>query len=174
MNKISPKTYIFTIVYICLIPLINWSFAVVPTIPLPDGGNWPPLAIITGLVLVVRDFAQREIGHRIWIALLIASILSFLTSSPNIAIASTLAFVVSEIIDWALFTYAKKPLSVRVLLSSIFSAPIDTILFWYLASLTVKGAFQPLTIITAIVSKLIGAYIVYLIIKKRESKNAIT
>lgn len=163
----------FTLIYIALIPFINWSYGAIPLVPMPDGGFWPPMSIIAGLVLVVRDFAQREIGHGIWLALIIAGVLSFVTSSPNIAIASTCAFLISETIDWALFTFSKKPLSYRVMLSSLISAPIDTTLFWYLASLTQKGVFQPFTIATAIISKLIGAYIVYLLIKRREAKSAL-
>lgn len=168
--KANFKFPIATLVYIALIPFINWSYGAIPTVPMPDGGAWPPMSIVAGLVLVVRDFAQREVKHYIWGALIIASILSFRTSYPAIAIASTVAFIISETIDWALFTFSKKPLSYRVLLSSIISTPIDTVAFWYLASLSQKGVFQPLTIITAILSKLLGAYIVYLLLKRREAK----
>lgn len=171
LNKIITFKAPATLLYIFLIPFINWSYAHVPNVPLPDGGAWPPLAIITGLILVVRDFAQREIKHYIWLALIIAAILSFVTSSPIVATASTVAFVISEIADWALFTFSKRPLSERVLISSLLSAPIDTILFWYLVSQEHQGVFQPLTIATAIISKLLGAYIVYRIIKKREQKK---
>lgn len=171
LSKILQLKAPFTLIYVAMIPFINWSYGAIPLVPMPDGGFWPPMSIIAGLVLVVRDFAQREIGHSIWFALIIAGILSFLTSSPNIAIASTLAFLISETIDWALFTFSKRPLSQRVLISSLISAPIDTTMFWYLASLTQKGVFQPLTIATAILSKLLGAYIVYLMIKRREAQT---
>jgi uncharacterized PurR-regulated membrane protein YhhQ (DUF165 family) len=162
----------FWLLYITLIPFINWSFSVVPSLPMPDGGFWPPVAIITGLVLVVRDFAQREVGHFIWVGLVIATGLSFLTSPANIALASAAAFVISETVDWALFTFSKRPLSERVMISSLLSAPLDTAAFWYLASLSEKGVFHPLTLISAIISKLVGAYIVYLLLKRREAKLA--
>src|SRR5262245_66697247 len=54
----------WTALYVGLMPFINWSFAAVPTTPIPEwlgGGAFQPLAIVTGFVLVVRDFAQREI-----------------------------------------------------------------------------------------------------------------
>lgn len=175
-NELISKILTFktpaTLIYIILIPLINWSYAHVPNIPLPDGGAWPPLAIVTGLILVVRDFAQREIKHYIWLALFIAALLSFITSSKIVATASTIAFVLSEIVDWALFTFSKRPLSQRILISSLLSAPVDTILFWYLVSQEHQGVFQPLTLITAILSKLLGAYIVYLIVKKKEKSKS--
>lgn len=158
--------------YVALIPFVNWSFSVVPSIPMPDGGQFPPVAIITGLILVVRDFAQREIGHNIFWALAVAVGLSFVTSYPPIALASAAAFLVSELVDWALYTFSKRPLSERVLLSSALAAPLDTSLFWYLASFSVAGAFTPLTLITAAVSKLLGAYVVYLFLKRREVKTA--
>ena len=84
----APWTYL----YIVLIPFINWCWAAVPTVPLPDHGEWTPMAVVTGLVLVVRDFAQREIGHWIFIPLVIAIAASFYTSPSNIALASAVAW----------------------------------------------------------------------------------
>jgi len=171
LTKILRLKAPFWLIYIALIPLINWSFSVVPSVPMPDGGFWPPVAIITGLILVVRDFAQREVGHYIWVGLLIATGLSFATSPATIALASASAFVISETVDWLLFTFSKRPLSERVMLSSLLSAPLDTAAFWYLASLSEPGVFHPLTLLSAIVSKLLGAYIVYLLLKRREAKS---
>lgn len=156
LRKIITLKAPFTLLYVALIPFINWSYGVLPSISLPDGGAWPPVAIVTGLVLVVRDFAQREVGHGIWAALIVAAALSFVTSWPVIALASTVAFVISETVDWALFTFSKRPLSQRVMISSLASAPLDTTAFWYLASLVQPGVFQPLTILTAVISKLFG------------------
>lgn len=159
----------FTFLYMALIPLVNWSFAHVPTVPMPDGGAWSPMAVVTGLVLVVRDFAQREIGHWIFVPLLIGIALSFAMAPPQIALASAAAFGVSELTDWAIFTFTKRPLSQRVLLSSGISAPLDSAVFWFLASLAVAGVFTWSTVLTAIASKLAGCYVVYLLLKRREN-----
>lgn len=156
--------------YVVLVPLVNWSFSVVPSISMPDGGSWPPVAIVTGFILVARDFAQREAGHYIFVGLGIGVLVSFFMAPATIAIASAAAFAVSELVDWALYTFSKRPLSERVLLSSIIAAPLDTTLFWYLASLSVEGVFTPLTLITAAVSKLLGAFVVFLMLKHREKK----
>ena len=158
--------------YILLVPLVNWSFSVVPNIPLPDGGAWPPVAILTGFILVVRDFAQKEAGHYIFGGLLIGVLISFFMAPAAIAIASAAAFLISEVVDWLIYTFVKRPLSERVMISSIVAAPLDTGLFWYLASLSIKGVFQPLTLVTAGLSKLVGAYIVYLMLKRKESQQA--
>ncbi|GGZ19809.1 VUT family protein [Asticcacaulis endophyticus] len=168
----TPWTYF----YVFLIPFVNWSFAHVPSIPMPDGGAWPPLAIVTGFILVARDFAQREVGHHIFVAVFIGMAVSFLMAPPAIAIASAAAFLVSEVVDWAIYTFSKRPLSERVLISSVVAAPLDTTLFWGLASLSAEasGTFTPLTLVTAAASKLVGAYVVYLLLKQREKKAAVT
>lgn len=157
-------------VYVALVPFVNWSFAHVPTVPMPDGGAWSPLAIVTGLILVVRDFAQREVGHAIFIPLMLGIAISFAMAPPAIALASAAAFAISETVDWAVYTLSKKPLSQRVMLSSLIGAPIDSAAFWLLASLSVPGVFTWSTVLTAIVSKWLGAYIVYLALRRRESR----
>lgn len=137
-----------------------------PTVGMPDGGAWSPMAIVTGLVLVVRDFAQREIGHAIFIPLFIGIAISFVMAPPEIALASAAAFGISETVDWFVYTISKRPLSQRVLLSSGVSAPLDSAVFWALASLAVPGVFTWSTVITAIASKLLGTYVVYVILKR--------
>src|SRR5690606_35583368 len=83
--------YRWTALYVGLMPFINWSFAAVPTAAIPDwfgGGQFQPLAIVTGLVLVVRDFAQREMKHWVWAAMIIGLLLSTLTSWITVVVAS--------------------------------------------------------------------------------------
>ncbi len=161
--------------YVGLMPFINWSFAAVPTTPIPDwlgGGQFQPLAIVTGFVLVVRDFAQREIGHWIWGAMLVGLALSSLTSWIQVVVASGLAFVVSETVDWAVYTFSHRPFSQRIMLSSTLSAPLDQVVFIGLASLVVPGIFAWGTVLTGILSKLLGAAIVSQIIAAQERRKA--
>lgn len=161
----------FTALYVALMPLINWAFAGIPTIPLPEmlgGGDWHPFTIVTGLVLVARDFAQREIKHWIFGAMIIGLGLSTLTAWPVIVVASGVAFLISETADWAVYTFTKRPLSQRILISSLIGAPIDQVVFLWLASQVVPGLFAWGSIVTGIVSKLIGAYIISRIVAHRE------
>jgi uncharacterized PurR-regulated membrane protein YhhQ (DUF165 family) len=156
-------------------PVINWAFAGIQTIPIPEdfgGGSWHPFTAITGLVLVVRDFAQREIKHWIFGAMIVGLALSTLTAWPVIVVASGVAFMVSETADWAVYTFSNRPLSQRILLSSCISAPVDQVLFIWLASFVVPGIFAWGTILTGIISKLIGAYIVSRIVAAQERKAA--
>ncbi|MDX2275245.1 MAG: hypothetical protein NW206_07310 [Hyphomonadaceae bacterium] len=163
----------WTALYVGLMPFINWSFAAVPTWAIPEqlgGGQLQPLAIVTGLVLVVRDFAQREMKHWIFGAMIVGLALSTLTSWIVIVFASGAAFLISETVDWAVYTFTDKPLSQRVMLSSLFSAPLDQVVFIWLASMVVPGIFAWGTVLTGIVSKLIGAYVVSRVLAAQERR----
>lgn len=162
-------------VYVGLMPFINWSFAAVPTADIPawlGGGQFQPLAVVTGLVLVVRDFAQRELKHWVWGAMIVGLLLSTLTSWITVVVASGLAFLVSETVDWAVYTFSNRPLSQRIMVSSLASAPIDQVVFIGLASLVVPGIFAWGTILTGIASKLAGAWVVSKIVAAQERRNA--
>lgn len=164
----------WTAAYVGLMPLINWSFSAVPTFPIPHalgGGAFQPLAIVTGFVLVVRDFAQNEVKHWIFAAMAAGLLLSTLTSWIQVVVASGAAFMISETVDWAVYTFVKRPLSQRVLLSSVFSAPLDQIVFIFLASFVVPGIFAFGTVITGIASKLIGAFVVSQIMAAHERRT---
>lgn len=164
----------FTALYVGLMPLINWAFAGIPTIPLPEmlgGGDWHPFTIVTGLVLVARDFAQREIKHWIFGAMIIGLGLSTLTAWPVIVVASGVAFLISETADWAVYTFTKRPLSQRIMISSLIGAPLDQVVFLWLASQVVDGLFAWGSIVTGIVSKLVGAWIVSRIVARQERRS---
>lgn len=163
----------WTLVYIALIPTINTLFLYVPTLPLPDGGHFTPLSVLVGLVLVFRDFSQKEIGHYVVIPLIMGALLSYGLAGPEIAIASGLAFFVSECIDWAVYSYTKKPLSQRVMISSLIAAPIDTIVFMVGASLVIENFMHMSTLIVMIASKLAGAYVVSRLLKRSEAKKSL-
>ncbi|HRP12695.1 MAG TPA: VUT family protein [Terricaulis sp.] len=161
--------------YVGLMPLINWSFGAVPTFPIADwlgGGAFQPLAVVTGLVLVVRDFAQREMKHWVWGAMIAGLILSMLTSWIVVVFASAAAFLISETVDWAVYTFSKRPLSQRIMISSTFSAPLDQAVFIGLASQIPgqEGIFAWGTIMTGIISKLAGAYVVSRIVAAQERR----
>jgi uncharacterized PurR-regulated membrane protein YhhQ (DUF165 family) len=63
---------------------------------------------------------------------------SYALASPAIALASGLAFLVSELVDWAVFTpVAGRSIPLAVLSSSVVSAPVDTVLFLQIAGFPV-------------------------------------
>jgi queuosine precursor transporter len=165
--------------YVGLMPFINWSFGAVETYRIPDwlgSGMFQPLAIVTGLVLVVRDFAQRELKHWIFGAMIVGLLLSMLTSWIVVVFASAAAFLISETVDWAVYTFSKRPLSQRIMISSLFSAPLDQFVFIGLASQipSQAGIFAWGTILTGILSKLLGAWVVSRIVARQELRAAKT
>lgn len=88
-----------------------------------------------GAALLLRD-AVQNFGNKWWVlgAILIGALLSGITASPQIALASGIAFLVSELVDWAVFTPLRsKSLAAAVLVSSVVSAPVDTVVFLWLA-----------------------------------------
>jgi uncharacterized PurR-regulated membrane protein YhhQ (DUF165 family) len=167
------KRYKFSLTYFLLVPLVNWAFSWAPVWPLPDGGGWTPFAIVTGLVLVFRDFAQREIGHNILFLLLAGVAISYFMAAPEIAIVSGIAFLVSELVDWAVYTLSERPLSRRIIISSLISAPLDTTIFLYGADMVVPGIFTHFTLVASVLSKLLGAAFVAYLVAQREKTLSI-
>ncbi len=147
-----------------LIPFVNWSFTWAPNIELFGSWAFNPVTIITGLVLVVRDFAQREIGHKVLIAMMIALAITVVLAGPKLALASGAAFAISELVDWILFTFTRFRLSTRVFLSSLIAAPIDSVVF-----LAGAGFFTIANVIMSITGKMTGAIVIALMIRKNEN-----
>ena len=178
-------------VYVALIPFLNWSFGKVSGIDATNELGWlfgtahtilvNPLTIATGMVFVIRDFVQREMGHRVLVLMALAIGWSFYYSWPVIAIASGLAFAVSETVDWLLFTFTKYRLSTRILLSSALAAPIDTTVFLYGADLAqvMAGTASPGDMLNLpnwilfILGKMVGAVVVSWMIRQRENRGEV-
>ncbi len=121
--------------------------------------------LVVGAVFVLRDYAQREIGHRILVATLVAGLLTYFMVDPAIAIASLVAFVISETADWGIFSFWKKSLQSRILVSSMIAVPLDTVVFQHLA-----GYLSPAAFVLEVLSKAIGVLIVWQLLKMREQR----
>jgi len=122
--------YKFSVIYISTVVAINMAFAYIPPIILFDGTIFTVGSVIAGLVFVARDFAQREVGHKIVLLLMAAAgLLSYLLADPFVAIASIAAFAISEISDYIVYSKYKGDFNKRVIFSSLVSVPIDTTVF---------------------------------------------
>ena len=153
----------FTILYVALIVAINWAFTMMPLVALPDGTRWPPISLAVGFVFVVRDFAQREIGHKVLLAMLVGAVLSYVMAGPAVAAASAAAFLVGELADWAVYSFTRRPLSQRILLSSVVGTPIDSAVF-----LAGVGLLSSVGVAAMTASKMLGALIVWWMVRRRE------
>jgi uncharacterized PurR-regulated membrane protein YhhQ (DUF165 family) len=137
--------------------------------------------MVTGLVFVFRDFVQRGMGHKVLIVMALAIAWSFYYAWPVIALASGIAFAISEITDWLIFTFTKYRLSTRIILSSAVAAPVDTTIFLYGADLArqMRLGDEPGNMlhwanwVVFIIGKMVGAVIVSWMIRQREEAGEI-
>jgi len=122
---------LWAIIYVMMIPFLNWSFGVVPNLqfvgpwvettdamfsfifpadePNKSGLMLHPLTLVTGLVFVIRDFVQREMRQWVLLAMIMALGWSMYYAWIVIVIASGLAFFVSEFFDWLLIQLGAEP-----------------------------------------------------------------
>lgn len=128
--------------YVGLAILANWlASAYIVTVPFTD--RLAPAGVFAiGAILVLRDWLQQLAGL-LWTLYLvaIAAVLSFLaaeafgwTDLRKIAVASFVAFVVSETLEAVAFTpIRRRSLTVGVALSGVVGTVIDSWLFLSLA-----------------------------------------
>jgi len=122
--------YKYSGIYIATVVGINLAFAYIPPIVLFDGTIFTVGSVVAGLVFVARDFAQREVGHKVVLLLMAAAgLLSYLLADPFVAIASISAFAISELSDYIVYSKYKGDFNKRVIVSSLVSVPIDTAVF---------------------------------------------
>lgn len=130
--------------YIATIPAANWMIGNVGTFCIPDGPCMIPVGfgmtapsgvLMVGAALVLRDQVQEHLGTQ-WSlgGILVGAILSYLLADPFIALASILAFGVSELVDFGAYTYVRKyGRALAVAASGIVGAVMDSIVFLYVA-----------------------------------------
>ncbi|MDR1359386.1 MAG: VUT family protein [Deltaproteobacteria bacterium] len=153
----------YTALYVACVVLVNYAFEITPLLVLPGGEVWSPVSLAVGLVFVVRDYAQREIGHLVLPAMLLGGLLSWFMAAPVVAVASVCAFLAGELLDWAVYTGTRRPFSQRVLLSSAISTPVDSAIFLGLMGIF---SFPGLLFMTA--GKMLGALVVFYLTRRRE------
>jgi uncharacterized PurR-regulated membrane protein YhhQ (DUF165 family) len=120
-----------TVSYLLLIFFVNLLFPYFPFYHFL-GAPFSAGDLTIGVIYVARDFSQREIGKNVLYVMVLGCAMSYLFAERQIVIASTCAFLVGETIDWAIYTFSGKPFSQRLLTSSLFSIPADTVIFLYL------------------------------------------
>ena len=160
MKKINQFKY--SLAYVVSIVAVNIGFVYIPPVPLL-GEMFPPMSLVVGLIFILRDFAQREIDHKVLIAMAIGAVLSYFMADPFVALASVVAFAISEMVDWAVYTFTKRPLKDRILLSSALGTPVDSAVF-----LLILGFFSPIGFLLMTVAKMLSAVIVWWRIKHED------
>ncbi len=157
----------WTALYVASIVAVNWMFTAIPPWPTPLGDLYLA-TLVVGFVFVLRDYAQREAGHAVLAATVAGGVLTWFIVEPAIAVASVTAFMLSEMVDWGVYSFLRRPLSQRILISSLISVPLDTLAFQYLA-----GYLTPAAFLTEIASKAVGVLLVWYLLHLRDRKLAL-
>lgn len=156
---------IYSLLYVASVVLCNVLFSYVHPVETPFG-FLSPVAVIVGFTFVLRDFAQRHTGHNVLIAMVAATAVSFAMAHPAVALASAVAFAASELSDYAVYTYTKKPFHQRIFLSSLISTPVDTVVFLYWIGSLTAG-----TLVLMFLAKMVAAGVVWYFARQRADSN---
>lgn len=125
---------IYLLGYIATIFGANWAISTFGLVPVGFGLYAPAGVYFVGVAFTLRDLAQESVGKRaVIVAILVGAVLSALVS-PQFALASGVAFLVSEALDFVVYT----PLRERhwlwaVALSNVAGLIADSVLFLWLA-----------------------------------------
>lgn len=104
--------------------------------------TWPGLVAPSGVYAAALSFPARDVTQRLtgrWVglaAILVGALVSLATSSPVIAVASFLTYLVSEGCDWLVYTpLQRRWFAPAVVASGMVAAVVDSVLFLHLAHL---------------------------------------
>jgi len=138
-NERMDKKWYYAIAYVLSIVFANLIVAKFGLVTWFGFLTFPAGAIFIGLCFTLRDFVQRDFGHRdVWYFMIGSTIITVLMGVAlshlpiplwKVALASGVAFLVSEAIDWTVYYFLKKDLIWRICVSNLISVPIDSILF---------------------------------------------
>jgi len=136
---------VYLVFYMLCIPAANWMIGNVGTFCVPNGGpcmvpvapglTAPSGVLTVGLALVLRDLVQRRLG-RWWslAAIAVGAALSAVLAPPALVVASTAAFLLSELADFAVYTpLQQRRFILAVIASSAVGLIVDSMLFLWLA-----------------------------------------
>ncbi len=139
----------YLLAFIACIPAANWMIGHIGTQCVPSGPCLLPVlpnlgggaimapsgVLMIGLALVLRDLVQRRLGRGMALVAIIAgAAISGWLAPPALVLASTAAFLLSELADFAIYTPLQaRGLMLAVLASSLAGLVIDSVLFLWLA-----------------------------------------
>jgi uncharacterized PurR-regulated membrane protein YhhQ (DUF165 family) len=136
--------FLFLAAFTACIPAANWLVGNVGTacvlngpciVPVAPGIVAPSGVVMIGLALVLRDLVQRRLGPA-WAlgAIGVGALVSAAGSPPALVLASTAAFVLSELADFGVYTpLQRRGLVLAVVASSAVGVVVDSIVFLLLA-----------------------------------------
>jgi uncharacterized PurR-regulated membrane protein YhhQ (DUF165 family) len=129
---------IWPVAFIATIFAANWAIAHFGLVPVGFGLVAPAGVYFAGLAFTFRDLTQDRLGRRaVVLCILAGAVLSALVSA-RFAMASGLAFLLSEGADFAVYTPLRERGWLRaVLASNVIGLVVDSVVFLWLAFGTV-------------------------------------
>ena len=130
----SPITYLPLLGYIATIFAANWAISTFGVVPVGFGLLAPAGVYFAGLAFTLRDLTQEALGRRWTIAAIVVGAAISALVSPQFAIASGVAFLVSELADYLVYTPLRErnwPIAVGA--SNLVGLVLDSVLFLSLA-----------------------------------------
>lgn len=138
------KKMIWLAAFAATIPAANWLIGNVGTVCIPDGPCLLPVGfgltapsgvLVVGAALVLRDIVHEQFGAKVAIAaIVVGGLLSAVFAPPSLALASAVAFILSELADMAVYTpLRERRLYAAVMLSGLAGSIIDSAAFLLLA-----------------------------------------
>ena len=144
MDRTRFEGLAFLAAFALCIPAANWLIGNAGTFCVPNGPCLIPVApgimapsgvLMIGLALVLRDLVQRRLGVN-WAlgAIFAGAALSAFLAPPALVLASTAAFLLSELADLSIYTpLQKRGLVLAVAASSVVGLLVDSVIFLWLA-----------------------------------------
>lgn len=127
-GAVTAATYLATIVG------ANWAVKTFGPIPVGFGFAAPAGVYFVAAALVLRDAVQYGLGRvRVLLVMTAGVALSAVVAGPRLAFASGLAFAVSELTDFALFTWIAPRWVRAVLAGGLAGAVADSAVFLSIA-----------------------------------------
>jgi queuosine precursor transporter len=125
---------IWLIGYIAVIVLANWAIQTFGIVPVGFGLAAPAGVYFAGLAFTLRDLVQEQLGRRWTVLAIVAGAGLSAVVSPQFALASGTAFLLSELADFAVYTpLRRRNWLAAVALSNTVGLAVDSILFLQLA-----------------------------------------
>jgi uncharacterized PurR-regulated membrane protein YhhQ (DUF165 family) len=136
--------YLAFALFALTVPAANWLIGNAGTECIPNGPCLVPVGfglmapsgvLMVGAALVLRDIVHERLGP-LWAlgAILIGGVLSAFLAAPSLVLASTAAFLLAELADFAVYApLRRRNLGAAVLASGLAGAVIDSAVFLWLA-----------------------------------------
>ena len=90
--------------YVAVIVLANWAISQFGFVPVGFGLMAPAGVYFAGLAFTLRDLVQEQLGRTWTVGAIVAGAAVSVVISPQFALASGVAFLPSELADFAVYT----------------------------------------------------------------------